>query len=276
MLQPRTTPPTFQDMILTLQHYWSGARLRHPPAVRRRGRGGDVPPRDRASRARPRTVARRLCPAEPAAVGRALRRQPQPARCVLPVPGHPQAVAARHHRRLSGQPRRDRHRRHRPRHPLRRGRLGKPDARRMGARLGSLVRRHGSQRSSPISSRSAASTARRSAARSPMASSGWRRTSRARIRSTTSPITSTLTYGDVFRENEREFSAYSFTGANTDLLFKALRRRRGRVPRAGRRRPAAARPTTRRSRRAICSTCSTPAASSASPSARRTSAGSAT
>ncbi len=28
------------------------------------------------------------------------------------------------------------------------------------------------------------------------------------------------TYGDVFRENEREFSAYSFEGANTDLLFK--------------------------------------------------------
>ena len=28
------------------------------------------------------------------------------------------------------------------------------------------------------------------------------------------------TYGDVFRENEREFSAYSFEAANTDLLFK--------------------------------------------------------
>ena len=36
--------------------------------------------------------------------------------------------------------------RHRPdaaRHPLRRGRLGEPDARRLGARLGMLVRRHG-------------------------------------------------------------------------------------------------------------------------------------
>ncbi len=29
-----------------------------------------------------------------------------------------------------------------------------------------------------------------------------------------------LTYGDVFRETEREFSAYSFAAANTDLLFK--------------------------------------------------------
>ena len=36
-----------------------------------------------------------------------------------------------------------RHRRQRARHPLRRGRLGKPDARRLGPRLGSLVRRHG-------------------------------------------------------------------------------------------------------------------------------------
>ncbi len=30
----------------------------------------------------------------------------------------------------------------------------------------------------------------------------------------------TMTYGDVFRENEREFSAYSFEAADTDLLFK--------------------------------------------------------
>jgi len=29
-----------------------------------------------------------------------------------------------------------------------------------------------------------------------------------------------MTYGDVFRENEREFSAYSFEAANADLLFK--------------------------------------------------------
>ena len=38
---------------------------------------------------------------------------------------------------------RDRHRSEDPRHPLCRGRLGKPDARRLGARLGMLVRRHG-------------------------------------------------------------------------------------------------------------------------------------
>ena len=38
----------------------------------------------------------------------------------------------------------DRHRPAAARHPLRRGRLGKPDAGRLGARLGMLVRRHGS------------------------------------------------------------------------------------------------------------------------------------
>ena len=32
----------------------------------------------------------------------------------------------------------------------------------------------------------------------------------------------TLTYGDVFRENEREFSAYSFEAADTGLLFKGF------------------------------------------------------
>ncbi len=37
-----------------------------------------------------------------------------------------------------------RHRLRAARHPLRRGRLGKPDARRLGSRLGVLVRRHGS------------------------------------------------------------------------------------------------------------------------------------
>ena len=50
------------------------------------------------------------------------------------------------------------------RHPLRRGRLGEPDARRLGAGLGMLVRRHGGRRSSPTSSRSRASNARRSRA----------------------------------------------------------------------------------------------------------------
>ena len=36
-----------------------------------------------------------------------------------------------------------RHRSHQSRHPLRRGRLGEPDARRLGPRLGGVVRRHG-------------------------------------------------------------------------------------------------------------------------------------
>ena len=110
MLHPRSAS-TFQDMILTLQHYWSDARVRHPAAVRCRGRRRHLPPRDGAARTRPRAVARRVCPAKPPPVGRALRRQPQPARRLLSVPGHPQAVAARHRRRVSRFPRGDRHRR---------------------------------------------------------------------------------------------------------------------------------------------------------------------
>ena len=38
-----------------------------------------------------------------------------------------------------------RHRPSTPRHPLRRGRLGEPDARRLGPRLGGVVRRHGGE-----------------------------------------------------------------------------------------------------------------------------------
>ena len=33
----------------------------------------------------------------------------------------------------------------------------------------------------------------------------------------------TLTYGDVFRENEREYSAYSFEAADTELLFRQFK-----------------------------------------------------
>ena len=50
---------------------------------------------------------------------------------------------AEHPGSLSAEPLQDRHRSGQSRHPLRRGRLGEPDAGRLGARLGGLVRRHG-------------------------------------------------------------------------------------------------------------------------------------
>ena len=114
------------------------------------------------------------------------------------------------------------------RHPLRRGRLGKPDARRLGPGLGMLVRRHGSQRSSPTSSRSRASNARRSPANSPTGSSGWRCMCRASTASTISTSTAataptSVTYGDVFLQAEQEYSRHNFEYADTAMLFEQFK-----------------------------------------------------
>jgi hypothetical protein len=86
--------------------------------------------------------------------GRPLRRKPEPPAALLPVPGDPEAQPVRPAGALSRLALCHRHRSEGARHPLCRGRLGKPDAGRLGAWLGMLVRRHGSQRSSPTSSRS--------------------------------------------------------------------------------------------------------------------------
>ena len=135
---------SFQGLILTLQRYWAdqGCVILQPydMEVGRR----HVPSGDHPARARTEALERRLRAAVAAAEGRPLWRKPEPAAALLPVPGDPEAVAARHPGSLSAIALRHRHRSEDPRHPLRRGRLGKPDARRLGARLGMLVRRHGS------------------------------------------------------------------------------------------------------------------------------------
>ena len=134
---------SFQDLILTLHDYWSaqGCLILQPYDMRMGA--GTFHTADHAARARARAVERRLRPALPPPDRRPLRREPQPAAALLPVSGDPEAEPARPAGALSRQPRRDRHRSAQARHPLRRGRLGKPDARRLGARLGSVVRRHG-------------------------------------------------------------------------------------------------------------------------------------
>ena len=118
--------------------------LRDPAALRHGNRRRHLSSGDDAARARAEAVEGRLCAAVAPAEGRPLRRKPQPAAALLPVPGDPQAVAAGPAGPVSEIARRDRHRFRPARHPLCRGRLGKPDARRLGARLGMLVRRHGS------------------------------------------------------------------------------------------------------------------------------------
>ena len=120
-----------------------GLGLRHLAALRHGGRRRHLSSGDDAARARPEAVECRLCAALAPAQGRPLRREPQPAAALLSVPGDPQTVAGRSAGALSEIALRHRHRSEAARHPLRRGRLGKPDARRLGARLGMLVRRHG-------------------------------------------------------------------------------------------------------------------------------------
>ncbi len=59
-----------------------------------------------------------------------------------------------------------------------------------------------------------------------------------------------VTYGDVFLENEKQFSKWNFEVADTDTLVRGLQGRRGRVPARDRGGRAAWRPMSRRSRRA--------------------------
>ncbi len=116
----------------------------HPrPGLRPRGRRGDHEPGDLPAGPRPRAVERGLRGAVQAPERRPLRREPQPALSAPPVPGDPQAKPAGRAGDLPRVAEGDRDRSARARHPLRRGRLGEPDAGRLGARLGGLVRRDG-------------------------------------------------------------------------------------------------------------------------------------
>ena len=92
-----------------------------------------------------------------------------------------------------------------------------------GASAGSAGATAWRSRSSPTSSRSRASNARRSPASSPTASNGWPCMCRASTTSTTSTSTAAsddkVTYGDVFLQDEQEYSRHNFEDADTDMLF---------------------------------------------------------
>ena len=134
---------TFQQIILRLQQYWDaqGCALLQPYDM-------EVG----AGTSHTATFLRALGP-EPwkAAYVQPSRRpndgrygnQPEPAAALLPVPGGAEARASQHPRAV---PRLARGARLRPegqRRALRRGRLGKPDARRLGPGLGGVAQRHG-------------------------------------------------------------------------------------------------------------------------------------
>ena len=135
---------SFQGLILALQRYWAdyGCVILQPYDME--VGAGTFHPATTLARARAEALERGLCAAFAPAEGRPLRREPQPAAALLPVPGDPEAVAPPTCRTSTSSrsyaigidP-------EAARHPLRRGRLGIADARRLGARLGMLVRRHG-------------------------------------------------------------------------------------------------------------------------------------
>ena len=104
------------------------AGLRDPAALRHGGGRRHLPPGHHLARARPQALERGLRAALAPAQGRALRREPQPAAALLPVPGDHEAVAGGLPGPLPGEPGAHRHRPDGARHPLRRGRLGEPDA----------------------------------------------------------------------------------------------------------------------------------------------------
>ena len=86
----------FQDVILALQDFWVEARLPHRAALQLRGRRRHVQPGHVPARDRPRALERRVRRALAPPDRRPLRRQPESHAAVSPVPGHPQALAARH------------------------------------------------------------------------------------------------------------------------------------------------------------------------------------
>ena len=120
-----------------------GSGMRRRPAVPHRGRRRHLQPRHvPALPGRP-PLACGLRRALHAPRGRALRREPVPARPLLSVPGGHQAVAGRHPGRVPALAGGSRHRPRRARRALRRGQLGGPHPRRLGPGLGGLGRRHG-------------------------------------------------------------------------------------------------------------------------------------
>ena len=119
------------------------ARLRAAAALRHGGGCGHLPHRHVPARARPRALARGVRAALAASQGRPLRREPEPAAALLPVPGGAQALARQHPGPLPRLPAGAGHRPAQQRHPLRRGRLGIAHAGRLGPGLGGVAQRHG-------------------------------------------------------------------------------------------------------------------------------------
>ena len=135
---------TFQQVILRLQEYWGTAGLRAPAALRHGSRRGHVAHGDVPARARPRAVARgvraAVAPARrTAATARTRTACSSYHQYQVVLKPSPPDILDLYLGSLDGA----RLRPHEERRALRRGRLGEPDARRLGPRLGSVDERHG-------------------------------------------------------------------------------------------------------------------------------------
>ena len=96
-------PLSFQGLILRLQNYWAeqGCVILQPYDME--VGAGTFHPATTLARAWAEALARRLCPAVAPPQGRPLWREPEPAAALLPVPGDPEAVARRRAGPLSRQ-----------------------------------------------------------------------------------------------------------------------------------------------------------------------------
>src|SRR5471032_535836 len=145
---PRRAPPTKQDAHISTNHIdlanlLGQARLRPAPALRYGSRRRHLSHRDLPARHRPGTLARRLRAAVAPPQGWPLRRKPEPHAALLPISGGAETGAGKYPRPVSRLAVRAGPGPAAERRALRRGRLGKPDAGRLGPRLGSLAERDG-------------------------------------------------------------------------------------------------------------------------------------
>ena len=108
----------------------------------------------------------------------------------------------------------------RARRPPRRGRLGAADARRLGPRLGGLVRRHGDHAVHVLPAGSAASSSTSIPAEITYGLERLAMFLQGKRSAFELEWAPGVTWGDVYRENERQWSVYNFEEAPVDVLMR--------------------------------------------------------
>ena len=226
------SPLSFQDLILTLQRYWSAQGCALAAALRHRGGRRHAAPATvlRALGAKPWKAAY-VQPSRRPADGRygenpnRLQHYYQFQVILKPNPPDLQDALSRLAAAIGLDP-------HAARYPLRGGRLGEPHRRRLGPRLGGVVRRDGGDAVHLLPGRRRhrgggglrRADLRAGAAGHVCAGRGQR------LRP--APSTSEgLTYGEVFLENERQNSAFNFEVADVETLKRQFEDMERDVPR---------------------------------------------